>query len=137
MNDANFYSIDRLVEFGMGVAVAQQMINVMNQSMQSMYVPGTMNPVQQNPPLPPAAPPAAPGVYYVALQGKPAGPLNEQELSQLIIDGKVTKDTLAWMPGMAAWKAVQEVPAILRIVALMPPPLPQTDVQPKSEATGL
>ena len=30
MNDQNFFSIDRLVEFGMSVAIAQQMVQSMN-----------------------------------------------------------------------------------------------------------
>ena len=46
MDDNSFYSIDRLVEFGMGMAVAQQMTQSMNQTMKNMYVPGAMNPMQ-------------------------------------------------------------------------------------------
>ncbi len=42
MNDNNFFSVDRLVEFGMGMAMAQQMVNMMNQSMKQMYVPGSI-----------------------------------------------------------------------------------------------
>ena len=38
--DNNFNSIDRLVEFGMGMAVAQQMVNTMNYAMSNMKVPG-------------------------------------------------------------------------------------------------
>jgi len=126
MNDNNFYSIDRLLEFGMGMAVAQQMVNVMNQSMQGMYVPGTMNAVQSNPPLQPVVPSIiTPDVFYVAINGTPVGPLQEKELAQLIMKGQVNKDTLAWMPGMSAWQAVQNISAILKIVALLPPPLSQ------------
>ena len=36
----DFNSIDRLVEFGMGIAVAQQMVNTMNYAMSNMAVPG-------------------------------------------------------------------------------------------------
>ena len=46
MDSNSFFSIDRLVEFGMSLAVAQQMTQMMNQTMQSMYVPGAMNPMQ-------------------------------------------------------------------------------------------
>jgi len=121
-NNNNFFSIDRLVEFGMGMAVAQQMINMMNQTMQTMYVPGSI----QSMPQPGVTQP----IYYVAPAGQSIGPLNSNDLSRMIMNKQVTKDTLAWMPGMAGWQTVQNIPAILRIVALMPPPLPQTNVQP-------
>ena len=47
MNDNNFFSVDRLVEFGMGMAMAQQMVNMMNKSMQQMYVPGSIQSMPQ------------------------------------------------------------------------------------------
>ena len=115
MDDNNFFSIDRLVEFGMSMQIARQMVGSMNQQLQQMYVPGSLQ----------AMPQAAPAVYYVAIDGKPAGPLNENEVSRMIYNQQVTKDTLCWMPGMAKWKPVEQVPQVLRIVALTPPPLPQ------------
>jgi hypothetical protein len=42
---------------------------------------------------------------------------------KLLESGKVNKDTLAWIPGMASWKPIQEIPAILKLVALTPPPI--------------
>lgn len=51
MNDNSFYSIDRLVEFGMGMAMAQQMVRVMNETMQTMYVPGAPNTISAPQPL--------------------------------------------------------------------------------------
>ena len=61
----NFYSIDRLIEFGMGIAVAQQMVRTMNEAMQNMVVPGAMNPMQVS----------TPQTYYVAIDGKQSGAL--------------------------------------------------------------
>lgn len=113
MDDNSFFSMDRLIEFGLGMGVAQQMINVMNQSMRSMYVPGSMQSMPQN----------SQGIYYVALDAKAIGPLNDIELSQLISQKKVNKDTLAWVPGMSSWKPIEEIPAILKVIALTPPPL--------------
>lgn len=114
MDDNSFFSIDRLVEFGMSAAIAQQMVNSMNVAMAGMNISGSMPKDQPAPP-----------VYYVALEGKPVGPLNESELSQLIYQKKVNKDTLAWMPSMTGWLAIEKVPAILKIVALTPPELPK------------
>lgn len=112
MNNDSFFSLDRLVEFGLGMGVAQQMVNVMNQSMQNMYVPGSANTI----------PRAAP-IYYVALNGTQVGPLNDSEMMQLISQQKVTKDTLCWMPGMNGWQPIEQVPAVLKLIALTPPPL--------------
>ena len=43
MNDDNFFSIERLVEFGLGMGIAQQMVNSMNQAMKNVHIPGPMN----------------------------------------------------------------------------------------------
>ena len=114
MNEQSFFSVDRLVEFGLGMGIAQQMVGMMNQYMQSMYVPGSIQ----------SMPKPIPSIYYVVLDGRQAGPLNDNEITQLISQKKVNKDTLAWMPGMLAWKPIEEIPDILKIVALTPPPLP-------------
>ncbi len=113
MDDNSFFSVDRLIEFGLGMGIAQQMVGMMNQYMQSMYVPGSIQ----------SMPNVIPNTYYVALDGQQVGPLSESELSKLISLKKVNKDTLAWMPGMMEWKAIEHIPAILKIVALTPPPL--------------
>jgi hypothetical protein len=68
MNDDSFFSINRLVEFGMGMAVAQQMVNTMNSAMTNMHVPGSMNPMQI----------AAPQFYYVMIEGNQAGPFRNK-----------------------------------------------------------
>lgn len=39
MNEDSFYSINRLVEFGLGMSVAQQMVQTMNTAMTDMQVP--------------------------------------------------------------------------------------------------
>lgn len=113
LDDSNFFSLDRLVEFGMSTQIAQQMVANMNQQMQQMQYPGGLQMMPQ------------PQIhnYYVALDGEACGPLDEKELARLIYTGRVTKDTLCWLPGMAAWQPVSQVPAVLRIVALTPPPL--------------
>ena len=45
MDNNSFFSIDKLVEFGMGMAIAQQMVQTMNKSMVDMHIPGAMNPM--------------------------------------------------------------------------------------------
>lgn len=114
MDNNDFFSLDRLLEFGLGMGMAQQMINMMNQSMKSMYIPGSIQSMPQQP---------LASIYYVAIDGQQTGPLRESELMELIRDRKVSKDTLAWMPGMATWLPIEKVPAILKLIALTPPPL--------------
>lgn len=113
MDDNSFFSIDRLVDFGLEMGMASQMVSMMNLYMRNMEIPGSAQQI--------ARPIAS--IYYVALDGKPIGPLNDSEMSQLIMQKRVNKDTLAWMPGMTGWKAIEQIPAILKIVALTPPPL--------------
>ena len=113
MDNQSFFSVDRLVEFGLGMGMAQQMIGMMNQYMQQMYVPGSIQSI----------PKPLPQMYYVAIEGQQVGPLSDSELSRLIAQKQVNKDSLAWMPGMAAWQPIEQIPAILKIVALTPPPL--------------
>ena len=114
MNENSFFSIDRLMEFGMGMAMAQQMVLVMNQSMQQMYIPGSIQ----------SMPTSQLQSIYVAVNGSPVGPLTECEFSRLVAEKKVTKDSLAWMPGMIGWQPIEQVPAILKVIALAPPPIP-------------
>jgi len=109
MHDDTFHSIDRLVEFGLGVAVAQQMTASMNQAIQNTRPPGPGSI-------------AAARSYHVVLDDKAAGPFSEHELSRLISDSKLTRASLVWTPGMPAWKRAEDVAEILRLVALAPPP---------------
>ena len=115
MNDDSFFSINRLVEFGMGMAVAQQMVNTMNSAMTNMHVPGSMNPMQT----------ASPQFYYAMIDGNQAGPFSEQELSRLIAEKKIVKETYIWKPGLPKWEIAEKLPEILKLVALAPPPFQQ------------
>lgn len=110
MNDNNFFSLDRLVEFGLSVNIATQMIKVMNESMSQMYVPGADNSFRQ---------PAS--LLYAIVDGNRIGPMSEGEFMQLISQNKVDSTTYVWKPGMPAWKQASEVPEVLRLVALTPP----------------
>ncbi len=114
MDNNNFFSIDRLVEFGVSIAIANQMAQAMNQYMQTMHVPGSSKNISQ--PLQ--------QIFYVVINSTPVGPLDSCALSQLIFQKKITKDSLAWMPGMLGWQPIEKVPSILKLVALTPPPIP-------------
>ena len=115
MNDESFFSINRLVEFGMGVAIAQQMVKTMNESINTLQISGTMNPIQNT----------TQQFYYVIIEGKQAGPFSESELLRLISEKKVSKETFVWKPGMTNWENAEKIPMILKLVALAPPPFEQ------------
>lgn len=119
MDEGSFYSIDRLVEFGLTLGVATQMANSMNESLRAMQVPGARNPMQPN-----ALAEDQP-LFYVVLDDKPAGPLLPSELSRLISERRVTRETYVWKPGMPDWQLAEDVPEVLKLVALVPPAVPR------------
>ncbi len=118
MDENSFYSIDRLVEFGLTLGVATQMANSMNAGLQAMQIPGARNAMQPNV-LAEDQP-----LFYAALDGKSVGPLATSELSRLIAEKRVTKETYVWKPGMPDWQLAENVPEVLKLVALTPPPVP-------------
>jgi hypothetical protein len=111
IHDDNFGSIERLVEFGLGVAVARQMVDSMNLALRNASMPGYHSPVS----MPNRS-------CWVILGGKQAGPFDEAELSRLIVEGRLTKDSYVWKPGMPQWQTAENTPEVLRLVALAPPP---------------
>ena len=88
MCDNSFNSIDRLLEFGMSMAVANQMINTMNYAMSNMNIAGQSSTLSTCPPV---------IQMYAAIDGKQVGPFSESEIQTLINNGTVTirdRDTM-------------------------------------------
>ncbi|MDR1893145.1 MAG: DUF4339 domain-containing protein [Spirochaetales bacterium] len=115
MDEKAFFSTERLIEFGMSMAIAQQMTRQMNEMMTNTTI--------INSPASMAQKQIPERVYYAAFEGKQAGPFSETELTRLIMDKKLTKETLVWHPGLEGWKPAENIPEILRLVALTPPQL--------------
>ena len=114
MDDSNFFSMDRLVEFGMSMAVAKQMADTMNSSLTQMPVPGAGKVSDQS----------YEKVFFVAVDGKSEGPYSLTEMARLVGQGKIQKETYVWKPGMAKWDLAENVDGLLRMIALTPPPIP-------------
>ena len=114
MEEESFFSINRLIEFGMSVSIAQQMVNTMNESINKMQIPGSMN--QMNNPQ---------NFYYVILDGKQAGPFSESEVIRLFFEKKIDKNTYFWKTGMTNWLMAENIPSVLKLIALAPPPFIQ------------
>ncbi len=122
MNTDNFFSVERLVEFGMGMGIAQQMVKSMNAALQEPYLPSAqvahLSGLQQ---------PVRTVAFFVVLDGRQAGPFSETEISRLVAEGRITKSTYVWTTGMLQWELAENVPEFLRIITLaqpLPPPLP-------------
>jgi len=112
------------VGVGMGFGIGGQMANAMG----GMFTGAAQPPAA--PDAPPQAgtatpPPLPPQVQvFVALDGKQAGPFDLPALQQLAREGKLTRDTLVWKQGMAAWAAASTVAELEPVVESVPPPLP-------------
>lgn len=112
MDEHNFYSIDRLMEFGMGMAIAQQMVKTMNESIQSMHVPGSV--ISRS----------GQGLFFAVVDGKQMGPLSEEDVARLIRERKIVNETYMWKPSLSGWMLAEQIPEVVRLAALTPPPLP-------------
>ncbi len=107
MNNS-FDSIDRLVEFGLGIGVARQMIRTMDLAIGNMPVAGAGNAF--------ASP--VPVQFYAVVDGLQAGPLTEKEVSELVRNKRIGRDTLMWKPGFTAWKTAENIPEINKLILL-------------------
>lgn len=96
---------------GMGFAMAQQMANAMSGQ-------GAAQPAGGPPPLPQQA------AYFVAVDGQQSGPHAMDALRQQAGAGALTRDTLVWKQGMAAWSPAGQVDELSQIFGAVPPPLP-------------
>lgn len=119
MTTDNFFSVERLVEFGMGMGIAQQMVRSMNSALQDAYLPSA-----QATHLTGLQPPILPVNFFAVIDGLQAGPFTEAEISRLVAECRITKATYIWRPGMLQWEFAENVPEFLRIIALAPPPPP-------------
>ncbi len=108
MDDHSFSSIDRLMEFGMSIAVAQQMMQTMNHTMANMPIAGSGTPM-----IPPPS-----QQYYVIVNETQNGPLREEELQKLIQSGFVSEESLVWRPGINAWMMARNIPEVNKIITL-------------------
>lgn len=73
-----------------------------------------------------ATPPPLPGAstYFIAEEGKQAGPYDLATLTAKAQQGAFTGTTLVWKQGMAGWVAGATVPELQSLFASVPPPLP-------------
>ena len=110
MSDFNpLGNLDHLMEFGVSMAVAQQMINTMNHCIDNMKVPGVSLPQQQN---------AVSKKYHIVANNSVLGPFCLSEMEVLVKAKTITPETLIWMPGMVGWAKASIIPEINIILML-------------------
>jgi membrane protease subunit (stomatin/prohibitin family) len=64
-------------------------------------------------------------VYFVAVDGKQTGPYDLQAVTAQIASGKLSRRALVWAEGMENWTAADQVPALAKLFAGTPPPIPE------------
>lgn len=102
---------------GIGAAMGQQLAQSLGAPAQPAAAPAA----------PPAGPPPLPGAgspWYWAVGGTQAGPGSVADLGARVRAGEVTRESLVWQEGMAAWTPAGQVPALASLFAATPPPLP-------------
>lgn len=114
MNDDSYNSLERLMELGMSMAIAQQMMQTMNTALSQMQTPTFKNVNVQLP---------ASLACYALVNGIPQGPFNEHEMAGHIQSSRINKDTLIWINGMPGWMEAVKVPEVAKLFLLVPPPL--------------
>ncbi|MEY2725087.1 MAG: hypothetical protein RLZZ458_954 [Planctomycetota bacterium] len=73
----------------------------------------------------PPAPPAPPAAWHVATNGQSHGPFSAEQIQSGIAAGQISRTTLVWTAGMAAWAAADQVPQLAAAFGPpAPPPIP-------------
>jgi hypothetical protein len=62
--------------------------------------------------------------FFVAINNQQAGPFDLATVAGYAKAGQLTRDTLVWREGMAAWAKAGEVAELAGAFASVPPPLP-------------
>ena len=90
-------------------------------------------------PAPQAAPPQEQRIFFAAIDGRQAGPFSLSELSQLIGQQRIGRETLVWKQGMAAWQQAQNTPETMVLFTTAPPAagLPAAGMPPPPPAAAM
>lgn len=104
---------------GIGMGMGFAMANQMGQSMSN-------NQQQQNQAPSAGGPPPVPSsvTFFIAVNGQQTGPFDMSVLKQKVQSGELTKESLVWKNGMAAWSAAGTVGELNPVFGQVPPPLP-------------
>jgi hypothetical protein len=121
----HFDPIERLMEFGLGLGIAQQMVGTMNQAMQQSVRVGS----------PEAYRASDQQAFYVVVNSAVAGPWSRQQVQSALLTGTLARDAFCWTPGMQQWARAGDIGYFqLPVTPPPPPPPPMPPSPPASEA---
>ena len=104
-----------MASMAVGGAVGQNIAGAMNNMMGGINQQATLGAVP--PPIPTVA-------YHVAVNGQAAGPFEMTVLTQMVVAGQLTADSLVWKNGMAQWAKAGTVDELKGLFANAMPPIP-------------
>ncbi|WP_102268300.1 SPFH domain-containing protein [Massilicoli timonensis] len=116
-NGDGFNMAAMMASMAVGGAVGQNIAGSISNMMSGINQPNQIG----------ITPPPLPTVmYYVAVNGEATGPFDLNTLSQMIVQGTLTKDTLVWKQGMDNWDRAGNIIEILSLFNVNNvPPLPE------------
>jgi len=100
-------SMGEMAGIGAGLAMGQQMANMMNHTSTTSAPP---------------PPPPQEKLYHIAINGASQGPYGMAQLKSQIASGNLARETLVWCEGMGGWTMASE--ALPSLFSQTPPPLP-------------
>lgn len=68
-------------------------------------------------------PPPLPAQFFVAVNGQQTGPFSMDQISKMAQGGKLTRESLVWKAGMAAWASAGTVNDLDTVFSTIPPPI--------------
>jgi membrane protease subunit (stomatin/prohibitin family) len=101
---------------GIGLGMGGQMAGAMGGMLNAQS-----QPQQSTDMAPPLLPPQL--HLFVALNGQQAGPFDLPALQQMVQSGQLTRESLVWRQGMAAWATAGSLAELAPLFANAPPPL--------------
>jgi len=110
------------VGVGMGLGMGGQMAGAMG----GMFAGQSRPQTQPAPGGASLAPPPLPSQLqlFVAVNGQQTGPFDLAVLQQMARSGQLTRDSLVWKQGLAAWTAAGQVAELSALFGAVPPPVP-------------
>jgi hypothetical protein len=103
---------------GMGLGVGAAMMGQVGNIFQQNQV--TPNNTGGSEPPPPPAPAVQ---YHIVKDGKSDGPHSFSDINAMIASGTLSRESMIWKKGMAAWAAASSVEEIAELFSNVPPPI--------------
>jgi len=103
---------------GIGMGIGFAMANQMGQVFTANSPETTTQKAGTPPPLPGGV------AYFVAQNGQQTGPFEMSMLKQMAMARQLTRDSMVWKNGLAAWAKADSVDELQSIFEQLPPPIP-------------